>query len=408
MRSPSLLAVLCVCVSAAVHAAEAPEDDAARWRIGRTHTKGKPGNPWVERNRRDPRFVFVAPDTPPSQLLEVLLANPRKSVMSADGMGSMTSYSLQDLKWAPEIRDWRENGCRKYLIEPPIGGYVKSTEFNGTLVVEGGTTQLPFGATRSAHHELRKPGRGKCRVFVYIGAPTTAGDGFYHEFFRSHVRDGPQIAKRHGSLVVESEHRQDEFRTTDWVSDGLVISVFGQVDIEEVVQAYLKKYPSSVPIDLEFDVAAWGRRELKLRLAEMRERLELPDRSLVYRPPPGFGQALTKLTHTFDIAELKGEHGRERKRLHKELIAGDEWRQDYEAYRQALRALRSETLGSIEALFDGKEIRFSRRKGKFVPAGSAGSGSTTNAVLIGGVFAAIGGTAIATYVLSRKHGGSEG
>jgi hypothetical protein len=92
-----------------------------RWRISIGYSKGKPGDPRIERNKRDPKFMFVDPAISKADLLEVLLANPQARTVSEDGSGTITSYELQNLKWARDVEEWNREGCRSYLIEPPIG-----------------------------------------------------------------------------------------------------------------------------------------------------------------------------------------------------------------------------------------------------------------------------------------------
>jgi len=137
----------------------------------------------------------------------------------------------------------------------------------------------------------------------------------------------------------------------------------------------------------------------------MRERLEWPDRNLVYRPKPwAFEYQVHRLSRTCDLAELVYRHNQEIDRLHAELIAGDEWRQDYEAYRRELIALRQRALEAVEdfARRAERSLRFSRRKRLFV-AGDEGA-SISPTVLGGSLLAAVGlgGVVVAKVWFGRR------
>ncbi|MHC5056011.1 MAG: hypothetical protein ACYTKD_14985 [Planctomycetota bacterium] len=315
-------------------------------------------------------MLFVAWGTPDPQVIDLAVANPLKGLWSIDDNGVIHTFSVRDLRWEKAAKEWQRNGSLAYLILDPIGGYVDDSPGGGNIIDDFGRHSNSYGASKEATQRLVGPGGIQCAVFVAIGVPEAKFT--VHELLSTHIRGGPRVTSDHGTTIIESTDYLGDAHYATWSSEpDIIIYVHGQEYPSEILDAYAKKYPSNLPADLKIDVLEWGSRELFLRLGEMRERLELPDQNLTYRSGPDFETSLSALALKFDVTDLAEEHLRERKRLHAELIAGKEWRQDYDGYRRELIARRRKILATVEDMAERAktDLRFSKSKRKFVVGG---------------------------------------
>ena len=104
-----------------------------------------------------------------------------------------------------------------------------------------------------------------------------------HDFLRWVIRMSTSVVSRRGNTVVKSTTRYGRKDATwfSWLSgDHLAIYVRGiDTDPSHIVNAYLKKFPSSLPRRLEINKKEWGRREVAFWLDKMKKALDSQDKN---------------------------------------------------------------------------------------------------------------------------------
>lgn len=340
-----------------------------RWKLGRS-PKRILGPEWIERFQKMPWMRRIDWGLTKEEVTGILAANLHQRFWTVDDTGVINTYSITDLRWERAARQWQVNGSLAYLILDPIGSYTDDSPGGGNVADDVGRQHLEHEATKIATQRLIGPKGVQCSVFISIGVPQARAS--LHELLRPHIRGTPRLTGDHGSAVLESEDYLGEGHYATWSSEpDIMIYIHSQDYSSEILDAYARKYPSRLADDLKFDVVQWGRRELDLKISEMRERLELPDENLTYRSGPTFETSLGRLAVKFGVTDLAEEHLRERKRMRVELIAGDEWRQDYDGYKRELIARRVKILSTVEDLARRAKtnMRFSKSRRVFVVGG---------------------------------------
>jgi hypothetical protein len=129
-----------------------------------------------------------------------------------------------------------------------------------------------------------------------------------------------------------------------WCSGNVRIFISTNTLPKEVVDAYLKLYPSDLPKDMKSDRLEWAKNELAQQVKAMKARLENPDELLAKSPPPQVADAVQELRRNFIMKWKRKDFIKKAVELLKEHVIGEraqedkdaDWTLDFEAYRKGL------------------------------------------------------------------------
>jgi hypothetical protein len=193
----------------------------------------------------------------------------------------MTSLGLDKVK-AAASQAWFDEARKRYGVEGNIGKVQPDGSFGGGLM----QSHYHFfdGLDDFGNFSQHFRGPDGLRVVVYFyEVPDREVD--LHQFLRILIgEDDCDLEKRSFGYVVETEKKVAESgRGTrrvrfSWLHGPrlqILISALGDLPAD-FVEAYGKRFPSSLPKDLEIDKTAWGREEARFWLRRLERSLDDP------------------------------------------------------------------------------------------------------------------------------------
>ncbi len=356
----SVLIVLTVLIAAlSLAAIRAGAEEEPRWALAEIQdTSYKPEK--AARYEKDPRLLRVKRGTSRKEIIRLLLANPNKRAWFVDENGIRHRYSLVDRQWEREQTRWHKVEVQEHLVLPPPEGYRVSVASAGN--VRRSTENLEFDARKRAAQELFIGKGGRCHVNIYFLEQPGLKKQLLHKMLGTHALGDARVAKRWGSTIVEGDTWGGKGYSAIWLSGkDKVVYIFtddgaSRACPKAVVRAYLEKYPSSLPEDLRFDRYEWARRELEYRLEGLRNKIEAPNKRLLFNPPPTFRGEMSRLGYYFEVGPWWGEYRKRAEDIFGEHVFRD-GKGDYETYKKELFKLRRElVIPRVEEMVEKAKI----------------------------------------------------
>ena len=280
----------------------------------------------------------------------------------ADKKAWKDSNLWQDLLIKPPIGKWIEVQDRptKSYAGPWGGGAYRGWRINGQLYGSAGT---------EFQREKTFGGYVTTRVVVEKHEKPFTDDNIADKSYNSQSfswKQKVEIKKANNHMGVIWTFDQQKYEGADdysnycfWRSGDKTIHLSGD-DLgpgNDVVEAYLKKFPSDVPLTISLDPEAWVMRHVKATITELAATVNSPDSHL------GSTDGLDTWEIRYDRLECMNPAKIWRKEIVKEkqslnsTLLYDNRRFDWIAYQTALRNLRTEHVNRLTQMYAQMEQR---------------------------------------------------
>ena len=275
------LCVLLCGPSAAAHAGDAPryypaldgpkliDDSVPKGEGARFVLRGKRSvggvSDLIGRIRSRPgEYVIIEEGLAEQARIQILLANPAKKVVVINEEEDwVLRWYLED-SWASQAKErWIKDARETHLIAGPIDGFSVAgmpASYDDRKVPE---------TYRLYKVSARMYGPDGKDFYVQIRYARPTDKYLRHEMM---YLTGAVRLVRHGANYTLEEPGQYEGHIIRWwTPDGVFVSISTiGVYPAPVIEAYLKKYPSALPAEYQYDRNEWGREHVDIVLAMLR------------------------------------------------------------------------------------------------------------------------------------------
>ncbi|MHC4253799.1 MAG: hypothetical protein ACYS9X_32190, partial [Planctomycetota bacterium] len=220
------------------------------------------------RHQRD-KYVVIADAVDEERIRRILLKDQMRQGVRFDRKNdTLTRWFIED-SWARQAKEEWIAKRPEYIIDRDIG------EFK----IDGGTADIEEREVpvlyRFRHVSARMKGSDRRKFYVMVRFPESGEKYFRHDelWIQRPVR-----LVRHGSNYTLEARGKYEGHNIRWPSTNGCRVYIGTVGTYPgpVIEAYLKKYPSTLPSDFQYDRNEWGREHVDITIEKLKASLSLP------------------------------------------------------------------------------------------------------------------------------------